>query len=974
MDLSYERFVCYGRKDTTHERYQHLMPKRKSIIDERAIYHRIDVDIIGMNPLYTIEEKELSTDYMHYTVYEGEKEKKLNLHRIKRVIYKNIYHGIDLEFMMQDGQFKFNWMVHPGADVNQIKLKYKNAKQLIVTAENTLLIKTELGILEESLPASFLINHQQQEQTQQVAIHYQLNGQTISYKTKTYPSTQTLIIDPTVTYQWGSYIATFFDSALTIVESSGQNYAGGACDQANNSYLTGYCLGYYGLASKGTPWDTSLRVSPSAIAKFNPSGQLLWGMYWSSFDQTDIYQIKVDQEATIWLTGRTNARRGIATKGTYLDTFIYKYGFTAFISRLDSSGDLMVGTYLSNKAGFGEEGYDFAFDSEGNVVTTGSSHWDTLLGTPGTHRPKKPSNYTRDAYIVKFSPALQRIWGTYYGGIWGPSAAKKPYGIAVDKYNNVYIAGYTDCDSGIATPNCYKPTRSGFYDGEAFFAKFSSTGQLLYGSYYGTRGDDGFFRILIDSDNNLVMSGIVDGPGMCTPGVFDTICKEGIGTSHIVVFDSLMHRKYACNIAGPSKAWDLELRDGDYMIAGEVQKGNYRKFTNANSPFENPGGNTDGYVIRIAPELDSVRWGTYIGGKGDDMVHQIGIHEANIFVFGLGSSKNRIGSAGTHRPNHPDTIKGANLCFMMQLVDCSPALQVSPAQYICEGDSVTLTASGAKSYLWQPFNSTQSSIIVKPKQSTVYAITGSDTGSCSITKTVKVKVVKAPNLSMTLLGKSIFCIGDSVALKVKTDDSVQLSWTQNGQVWLGQKDTIRYAKSTGIYAVKAVNNYQCSSNKDTQVWANIPVKLIATRVGDSMTTTPAKSYQWYVDSIPYLSGKTQSVKIKQKGKYQVATFDSLGCESWSDPVAYNGIAEFQIDPSIIIYPNPLMHGEQLYIQDLNEGIKSIQLVDLSGRDIQTTFLHLSGAYILNPLSAGIYILKIQNNQGKIFNQKIVVVE
>lgn len=60
---------------------------------------------------------------------------------------------------------------------------------------------------------------------------------------------------------------------------------------------------------------------------------------------------------------------------------------------------------------------------------------------------------------------------------------------------------------------------------------------------------------------------------------------------------------------------------------------------------------------------------------------------------------------------------------------------------ICSGSSVTLTASGAANYTWNPGNQTGSSIVISPTISGTYTVTGSVGGTpCTGTKTVAVSV------------------------------------------------------------------------------------------------------------------------------------------------------------------------------------------------------------------------------------------
>jgi hypothetical protein len=71
-------------------------------------------------------------------------------------------------------------------------------------------------------------------------------------------------------------------------------------------------------------------------------------------------------------------------------------------------------------------------------------------------------------------------------------------------------------------------------------------------------------------------------------------------------------------------------------------------------------------------------------------------------------------------------------------------LTVSPlAPIICRGDSVSLTASGGSSYLWNPGNSTNNPYWVSPAATTVYTLSGPNTYGCADTGTVTVTVNSA---------------------------------------------------------------------------------------------------------------------------------------------------------------------------------------------------------------------------------------
>ena len=69
----------------------------------------------------------------------------------------------------------------------------------------------------------------------------------------------------------------------------------------------------------------------------------------------------------------------------------------------------------------------------------------------------------------------------------------------------------------------------------------------------------------------------------------------------------------------------------------------------------------------------------------------------------------------------------------------NPTIQVSGKTTICTGESTTLTATGATSYIWQPGGS-GGSIVVAPQFNTIYVVTGSTSVNCTGSKTFVLNV------------------------------------------------------------------------------------------------------------------------------------------------------------------------------------------------------------------------------------------
>ena len=94
----------------------------------------------------------------------------------------------------------------------------------------------------------------------------------------------------------------------------------------------------------------------------------------------------------------------------------------------------------------------------------------------------------------------------------------------------------------------------------------------------------------------------------------------------------------------------------------------------------------------------------------------------------------------------------------------NPTLSISASSNsVCAGESVTLSASGAASFIWQPGGMNSSIIVVSPNVSTTYTVFGS-TGSCNSTPgVINITVGQYPLLTVQV-SKNNICAGQAVSL------------------------------------------------------------------------------------------------------------------------------------------------------------------------------------------------------------------
>ncbi len=200
-------------------------------------------------------------------------------------------------------------------------------------------------------------------------------------------------------------------------------------------------------------------------------------------------------------------------------------------------------------------------------------------------------------------------------------------------------------------------------------------------------------------------------------------------------------------------------------------------------------------------------------------------------------------------------------------------------QAICDGSSVTLTATNSASYLWSTGETTQSIVVT---QGGLYSITVTDANGCTgSVNDIPVTVNPLPVPVIVTNGPAEFCDGGSVVL------TTAIPYTS--YVWsTGSVGPTITATNSGSYTVTVTdaNGCQGTSAALTVTEYGVPPVSVTTSgnpaicAGDSvqLTASVAQSYLWS-------NGATdQSIWVSASGSYTVTITDALGCSATSSPV------------------------------------------------------------------------------------------
>jgi hypothetical protein len=280
-----------------------------------------------------------------------------------------------------------------------------------------------------------------------------------------------------------------------------------AIDSNNNVYITG--------RTKGTLPDGSANVNfffDAYLAKYDSNGTRQWVKMLGSTSADFSYGVAIDSNNNVYITGHTDGTfpDGSANVGNTKDAYLAKY---------DSNGTRQWVKMLGSTAT--DESRSVAIDSNNNVYITGFTNGTLPNGTD-------PVNGTFDAFLAKYDSNGNRQWVKMLGS----TAIDVADDVAIDSNNNVYITGQTAGTFPDGSANVNITT----YD--AYLAKYDSSGNRQWVKMLGSNTDDYSLGVAIDSNNNVYITGYTDGT---FPDGSDNV---GIGDAFLAKYDSSGNRQW----------------------------------------------------------------------------------------------------------------------------------------------------------------------------------------------------------------------------------------------------------------------------------------------------------------------------------------------------------------------------------------------------------------------------------------------
>ncbi len=214
---------------------------------------------------------------------------------------------------------------------------------------------------------------------------------------------------------------------------------------------------------------------------------------------------------------------------------------------------------------------------------------------------------------------------------------------------------------------------------------------------------------------------------------------------------------------------------------------------------------------------------------------------------------------------------------------------------ICEGESVSLSGSGAVSYVWN--NNVTNGVAFIPASTTTYTVSGTGANGCVGTANITITVNPLPNASFTP-EFSGFCSGvSSIPLNASGLGLSNYEWFLNGNSSVSGNSPTFTATEPGAYTLTVTNANGCEAsstlNLGTLADPTVSISSNSTTIcagsSEIITATPLSGaqYQWFLNGNP-LGGQVSSniFSANQVGSYSVVITNSGGCQGASNEIEF----------------------------------------------------------------------------------------
>jgi gliding motility-associated-like protein len=505
--------------------FKHVPVNERPVITDADFYinwHAYKINFINSRQDVKVSASTPFEGYYNYFSGNDKRKWASKVNSYAAVSYNGIYANTDIKVYENNYNLNYDIILHPGADIDEIKLQYKGANKVILRGGD-LIIKTSVNEVSELSPEAYQMKGSVKVK---IPCKFELEDNVLTFVFPSgYDKGKDIIIDPVLIFSTysGSYVDNWGFTAT--YDDKGEVYSGGI------AFGTGYpvTVGAYQVNfAGGTGYNYN--GCDIAIIKYDSSGtHRLFATYLGGSEEDIPSSMIVDNSNELVIYGMTGSSDFPITHGTFQQTFNggdsivydhvlkFAHGIDIFVAKLSSDGSqLLASTFVG---GTGNDGLNYpsplsinyADGARGEVMIDASDNVYVTSATKSTDFPvtagafQTTSGGGEDGVVFKMDASLSTmIWSSYIGG----SGTDDAYAMVLDNNNNVYVTGGTNSTINFPTTlgTLHTKYMGGYSDG--FISEISQDGStLMKSTYYGSSAYDQSYLIQRDKSGYIYVYG-----------------------------------------------------------------------------------------------------------------------------------------------------------------------------------------------------------------------------------------------------------------------------------------------------------------------------------------------------------------------------------------------------------------------------------------------------------------------------------
>jgi hypothetical protein len=662
------------------------------------------------------------------------------------VNYRDVYPGIDLRFHINNSQLESDYIVRPGANPAQIRLRVTGQTRMSIDSCGDLRLTTPAGIVRLKKPTIYQLA---QASDRRIAIDggfRRIASNLVGFTVGRHDHHLALVVDPILTYSTfvgGSGGSTAYS---IVVDGQGDAYVAGSAQADFPTTPGSYQPGETGSGTFNTN---------AFISKINGSGG---GLIYSTYiggelpataaAQTTAFSIAIDGQGNAYVAGFTDSPEFPIVNG--YQSILKSAAGNAFVSKLNSDGTALIySTYLGGSSGDGAYGISVDASGHARVVGTTSSADFPLVN---------PIQSTGTSFATELaSDGSTLIYSTRLGGSGSDSA----FATAAGAGGSIFVVGTTTSEDFPTTLNSVQPTFKGAQD--AFLTEIDGSGKtILYSTLLGSSGPTASVAnaVAVDGGGSVFVAGWTIASNSAasdfptTPGAIETQLPPGNGAAFIskitpssdgssdLGYSTFLGATPRSNVITQANAIVLD-SVGDAVVSGRTGSPNFPTTPGALEPsLKSSSGNFNAFVSRLNPSGSLLLYSTYWGGSVADQTFAAASGSSgNIFIVGSSQSPDLTTTTGAFQPNHLAPSGSADAFVTQLAVDDVVHLSPSALDF---GNELLNQTSAPKSVTIT--NNTEGPLVFQSPPS----ISGSNAAEFSAVSSCGAQILAGQNCAITV--------------------------------------------------------------------------------------------------------------------------------------------------------------------------------------------------------------------------------